>query len=219
MSGASDPQPPSPRVRLHRLKEVVRNDPSLDNRLALATAYRELGCPDQAGRWGALSEGWATPMEVDRFARLLGASGVGPREVRSFLLLPPSAEQPASVADLVSGQAEEYRLRFGIDHRVPHHVQTRALTIAEVSVPVFIAAAAVSSLVTVLVVYFTTLAGAVVSPSFARGGGAVVLLFGLAACVAWICVRVIRRRNREPAGVRYETFDSPHEGEGSELEG
>jgi hypothetical protein len=97
---------------LRLLKLAVRKDPSLlAARLALAEHYRQMGHPDQAGRWGIIFDGWTTEIERDRLARLLASSGVGERDVMKFLSL---ADRDIShdVANLMSGPVERYRLRF-----------------------------------------------------------------------------------------------------------
>jgi hypothetical protein len=59
-------------LRVH----AERDHPPFATRRALAELYRELGAPDQAGRWGIVIEGWTTERERDRVARV-GCVGVG----------------------------------------------------------------------------------------------------------------------------------------------
>ncbi|MDC7804241.1 hypothetical protein PP359_09950 [Sphingomonas sp. BLCC-B65] len=70
-------------------------------RMALAAHDRRHGEPSQAGRWGIVTEGWATTRELRDLRRyLLGQFSEGDY-VRSVLLLPPDATLPGAVADLV----------------------------------------------------------------------------------------------------------------------
>ena len=102
---------------LRLLKDAVRAEPTRsDARLALAERYREMGNPDQAGRWGIVFEGWTTDRERDRLARLLASSWVRRQDVAAFLALPPG-EVPAPVADLLDGPVETYRVRFDLEAR------------------------------------------------------------------------------------------------------
>ena len=184
------------RIQLEILKAAVRDNPMSEQaRLALASAYRELGMPDQAGRWGALSDGWATDVELDRFARQLGASGIGPDNIRPFLLLPAGAKLPASLEALVAGPAVTYQRELATKRRA-EWVDTPSLRIAQRVVDVFAVAAAICSLGTVLIVYFWTVGGVEVSPTFARVAGAIVLLLAVIASIAFATVVRIRRRNR-----------------------
>ncbi|PWC05133.1 hypothetical protein DCE94_02165 [Agromyces badenianii] len=80
--------------------------------MALAELYRELGCPDQAGRWGIISEGWTTEYEQDRLARLLAASGVPRQSTREFLRVPRDVEDPADLQAVIAS-VPTYRARFG----------------------------------------------------------------------------------------------------------
>ena len=73
---------------LKLMRTAVQKEPSLlAVRLALAERYREMGHPDQAGRWGIVFNDWTTDIERDRLARLLGSSGVAERDVVRFLSL------------------------------------------------------------------------------------------------------------------------------------
>ena len=94
------------------LKDAIRLDPSLDSvRRALAERYREMGNPDQAGRWGISLDGWTTNLERDRLARLLAASGIDEPQVVRFLAL-PDGRVPDSVTELLQGPTAVYRDRF-----------------------------------------------------------------------------------------------------------
>ena len=101
------------RAALNLLREqAVRDQPPYRSRLALAGLYRELGCPDQAGRWGIISDGWTNSLERDRLARLLAASGVPEQSTREFLRVPHEAEDPADLAEVVAS-VPAYRARWG----------------------------------------------------------------------------------------------------------
>ncbi|NQX15733.1 DUF6584 family protein [Rathayibacter sp. VKM Ac-2857] len=98
---------------LELLKLRVRRAPDESAaRLALAGLYRELGAPDQAGRWGIVFADWTTPLERDRLARLLGASGVRVADVPEFLAL-PSHSFPDRYAEVLE-EAERYRERYRV---------------------------------------------------------------------------------------------------------
>ncbi|MFZ4893004.1 tetratricopeptide repeat protein [Plantibacter sp. Mn2098] len=98
---------------LRVLKEAVRRDPSDDlARRALAERYRELGNPDQAGRWGIGIDGWTTALERDRLARLLAASWVSPRTAAAFLAL-EDAPLPSAVTELFNGPVAAHREQLG----------------------------------------------------------------------------------------------------------
>lgn len=97
---------------LRLLKDAVRLDPSFGSaRRVLAERYRELGHPDQAGRWGISLDGWTTDLERDRLARLLAASGIDESQAGRFLAL-PDGHMPDSVTELLQGRTAVYRDRF-----------------------------------------------------------------------------------------------------------
>lgn len=76
--------------------------PPYERRRALAQLYRDLGAPDQAGRWGIAIDGWTTPFERDRLARAL----VSYERPRTFLSLPASAPEPADLAAVLELRAK-----------------------------------------------------------------------------------------------------------------
>lgn len=76
----------------------------------LVAFYRELGAPDQAGRWSLALDGEATPLERDRAARLVAASRVSASDLPEFLAL-PTGDLPATVVRLLP-DIERYRDRF-----------------------------------------------------------------------------------------------------------
>lgn len=96
------------------LKAAVRAQPdSRPLHLLLAELYREIDCPDQAGRWGILIDGWATPREQDRLARLLASSGVAPQDVPVFLALPTrNLDEYPTIEALLDGPVARYRPRY-----------------------------------------------------------------------------------------------------------
>jgi hypothetical protein len=97
---------------LQLMKFAVRRDPSLlAVRRALAERYREMGHPDQAGRWGIVFDGWTTEIERDRLARLLAASRVYDSEIKQFLNLGCN-ELPEAVMGLLRGSVTTYRSKF-----------------------------------------------------------------------------------------------------------
>ena len=105
------------RAALALLRERLRADPTnAQARRALVERYRELGHPDQAGRWGLpLPEG-VTAVERDRAARLLASSGVRPGDLARFLALPLHEPLPPSVVDLLP-EVEEHRARMSVRPR------------------------------------------------------------------------------------------------------
>lgn len=97
---------------LRLLKDAVRLDPSLGSvRRVLAERYREMGAPDQAGRWGISLDGWTTDLERDRLARLLAGAGIDESQAVRFLAL-PDGRVPDSVMELLEGPTSVYRDRF-----------------------------------------------------------------------------------------------------------
>jgi hypothetical protein len=94
---------------LQLMKFAVQSDPSLLSvRRALAERYREMGYPDQAGRWGIVFDGWTTEIERDRLARLLRSAGVAKRQTAQFLGLSGDAI-PADLESVFLKLAGEYR--------------------------------------------------------------------------------------------------------------
>jgi hypothetical protein len=99
---------------LQLMKLAIRKDPSLlAVRRMLAERYRQMGHPDQAGRWGIVFDGWTTDVECDRLARLLASSGVAERHTSRFLLFPKKAP-PRDLSGLLAESVGRYRERFGI---------------------------------------------------------------------------------------------------------
>ena len=86
----------------------VRRFPSEQpTRRALIMRYREIGAPDQAGRWGLALDDPTSDFERDRAARLLAGAGLLARDLPTFLAL-PTADLPRQVRDLLPS-VERYR--------------------------------------------------------------------------------------------------------------
>ncbi|KRE24910.1 hypothetical protein [Agromyces sp. Soil535] len=101
------------RAAFDLLKPVAQTESApFVHRRALAQLYRELGCPDQAGRWGIVLDGWTTDLEQDRLARLLAANGVPKRSVRGFLDVPSDGGSLPALNALVEDRVPAYRARF-----------------------------------------------------------------------------------------------------------
>jgi hypothetical protein len=118
------------RGALDLLKTDMRKYPeSKELRLALAELYRDMGYPDQAGRWGIAVEGWTTPVEQDRLARLLASSGITDPDIEEFLGLSPAmvAARPDVIA-LITGPVARYRERFHARYRERADRDLRAST-------------------------------------------------------------------------------------------
>ena len=97
---------------LQLMKRAVRKDPSLlDIRRSLAERYRQMGHPDQAGRWGIVFDGWTSDFERDRLARLLAASRISEAETARFLVL-NRAVLPEDVTDSLRVSVVNYRSKF-----------------------------------------------------------------------------------------------------------
>jgi hypothetical protein len=89
----------------------VRSHPrEADARLTLAGWYRELGAPDQAGRWGIATPGWTTATERDRLARMIATSGYPDEGVAWFLDLPVFGlpDHVAELLPLVAAHRERF---------------------------------------------------------------------------------------------------------------
>ncbi len=178
---------------LRLLKDAVRADRTRAGaRLALAERYREMGNPDQAGRWGIAIEGWATDLERDRLARLLASSWVRNQDVTEFLALPPG-ELPAPVVELLAGPVERYRERFDLEARERMEPSSTGSSVMEVLWALFIAAlVALPLLATVLAFFGVADVGVIRWLVFA--------LFALLAA-ALIVTAITSFRRREPAAL------------------
>lgn len=139
---------------LRLLKDAVRADRTRAGaRLALAERYREMGNPDQAGRWGIAIEGWATDLERDRLARLLASSWVRNQDVPEFLALPPG-ELPAPVVELLAGPVERYRERFDLQARERPESLPSGSAVMEWFWGIFVAALVIIPILTVGLAFF-----------------------------------------------------------------
>ncbi|ROR67087.1 DUF6584 family protein [Agrococcus jenensis] len=82
------------RAAIDLLKPLATGEqPPYAARRALAELYRDLGAPDQAGRWGVVIDGWTSAFERDRLARAL----IWYHEPRAFLSLAAGAPEPADL--------------------------------------------------------------------------------------------------------------------------
>lgn len=81
---------------------AAAEQPPYEKRRALAQLYRDLGAPDQAGRWGIVIDGWTTPFERDRLARAL----VSYNRPSTFLSLPANAPEPADLPAVLGLRAK-----------------------------------------------------------------------------------------------------------------
>ena len=167
---------------------VLANPASLELRLELAEAYRVRGFPDQAGRWGILSEGWPTDLELDRLARMLAVSGTSATEVRTLLLLPESADLPPALTALLSGQVAAYRAR-------PSRAAAMAMRVVE--------AAGLTALCafvgTLLIVFVLSLFGTIDPTGVARVGGIATVAFTVIALGAGGLAALTGRRSSPPS--------------------
>lgn len=85
------------RIERDALRSRLVVDPSdADARLRLAASYRAHDHLDQAGRWGLLIEGGATPLEKTLFARTVVRTGAVDRERLNRLLLLTAESIPAA---------------------------------------------------------------------------------------------------------------------------
>ncbi len=84
------------------LRTRVRKEPGdAVARLLLASWYREVRAPDQAGRWGIALPGWTTARERELLARLIASSGVRDAPLGRFLAL-PAGERPAELDEVMA---------------------------------------------------------------------------------------------------------------------
>jgi hypothetical protein len=99
------------KTRLHGHRD------ELDVRQELAEAYRKLGHPDQAGRWGLLVPGWSSDEERDAFIRAFITPGIAERRVEQLVAMPRDAALPGGFEALVKPTGRFYRLfrPFGED--------------------------------------------------------------------------------------------------------
>ncbi len=84
------------------LRTRVRKEPGdAVARLLLASWYREVRAPDQAGRWGIALPGWTTARERELLARLIASSGVRDEHLGRFIAL-PAGERPAELDEVMA---------------------------------------------------------------------------------------------------------------------
>lgn len=156
------------RGALESLKAAIREDPNaLELRRALAGLYRDLGCPDQAGRWGIAIEGWTSSLERDRLARLLVASGVASRDVADFLAVPMPTENFAELDALMAGPVQAYRERFTFEERERQRNDERSDFVGDIAENAWITTM-VASVLGVAAVFVNTVLGLGDASGFAR---------------------------------------------------
>jgi hypothetical protein len=96
------------RLALNVLKNAAWADPGdLRVRRALAEMYRELGHPDEAGRWGIVLDGWTTPKERAELVKDIAYRGEDEHLVK-FLNLPSAPRSFPDLRDLLSGPVKKY---------------------------------------------------------------------------------------------------------------
>ena len=84
------------------LRARVDADPaSTENRRAFAQFYREIGHPDQAGRWGLLVDDFVTAVEREAFVSLLRNTDPTSFRARTLLVLDKESELPAVVLQAI----------------------------------------------------------------------------------------------------------------------
>ncbi|MFU8945860.1 DUF6584 family protein [Mycetocola zhadangensis] len=180
------------RGALTSLKAAVSNNPEeLSVRMALAEMYRQLNCPDQAGRWGIVQAGWATSVEQDRLGRLIAPFGSAREDITELLHLPQGVEHYPDLQKVIDGPVASYVAQHGAAHG------TGGLTWSER----FVAASAISWVATVIlwilammVVFAVALFDLGDASVWARVSAALVLLAGAVACLATFLWSVVGRR-------------------------
>ncbi|NYD65503.1 hypothetical protein [Agromyces atrinae] len=163
-------------------------------RLALAEIYRDMGCPDQAGRWGIAIDGWTTERERDRLASLLAATGVSDRRVRSFLRIPAEASEPIDLGELISALPVEHRrLRARLRPAPGAPAAERAAGFALVAAVLFGLASVLIMAIGLVGTYLSVLLSAESSPALVQWSAVSALLSGAAALVASAIAVIISR--------------------------
>lgn len=163
-------------------------------RLALAEIYRDMDCPDQAGRWGIAVDGWTTERERDRLASLLSATGVTDRRVRGFLRIPIDASEPVDLGGLISAlPAERRRLRARLRPAPRAPAAERTAAFALVAALLLGLASVLIMAVGLVGTYLSVLVSARSSPAFVQWSAVFALLSGAAALVASAIAVVIQR--------------------------
>lgn len=177
---------------LTALRASLRVAPgSLDVRLALVERYRELGAPDQAGRWGLAVPGLTTTRERDRAARLFAASGVDEDELAEFIAMPDGSALPTEVVALLP-DVDRYREAFRRKSfsRLPQPDQPGDPDGVLAGVG---AGIAITWVVTAVVAWGGTVLGAQLT-AFARWGSTVALGLSVLFCLLMLLRRGRRRR-------------------------
>ncbi|AWB86001.1 DUF6584 family protein [Mycetocola zhujimingii] len=135
------------RLALNVLKNAAWADPGdLRVRRALAEMYREMGYPDQAGRWGIVLDGWTTAKEKEELVKDIAYRGED--DLVKFLNLPSGPHTFPDLHDLLAGPVKKYmepssgRWRetlFGIA-AIGWSVSTIAFLIGSIAVTVLVTA-------------------------------------------------------------------------------
>lgn len=163
-------------------------------RLALAEIYRDMDCPDQAGRWGIAIDGWTTARERDRLASLLAATGVSDRWVRGFLRIPADAAEPIDLGELIGAlPVERLRLRARLRPAPDAPAAERAVGFALLAALVFGLASVLIMAIGLVGTYLSVLLSAETSPAFVQWSAVSALLCGAAALVASAIAVIIPR--------------------------
>jgi hypothetical protein len=151
--------------------------------------YRELNCPDQAGRWGIAREGWTTPVEQDRLGRFLAPFGTIRTNVTQFLNLPLSVDQYPDLQKVIDGPVAGYVAE--------HERRENQSPWAER----FVIASAISWVIVVILwllammaVFAVALFDLTNASRFARGAGAIVSASIAIAFLATLLWSIVERR-------------------------
>jgi hypothetical protein len=106
----------SKRQAIEVLRERVTVEPeSTEARRALADLYRELGHPDQAGRWGLLVPGYTTETERLLFARMIVAGRASSSRVSDLLKVESHAVVPQEFENLLAAERARAKHHAGPD--------------------------------------------------------------------------------------------------------
>jgi hypothetical protein len=174
---------------------AIRDRPPFDHRRALAELYRDLGCPDQAGRWGIVLDGWTTARERDRLARLLAASGVERRWLRAFLAVPTDLADSPDLTAVLEVLVPEYRTKMRTRVSYPVERTTKGSERARNIAAAFGGVAIIGCVVALLIVYGIALLGSDGAQFWAAAVGTLILILagvGLGA-LGWAHVLELNR--------------------------
>lgn len=179
------------RNALALLKTAVRKDPDATAlRIALAEYYREMNCPDQAGRWGIVQVGWTDAVERDRLARLLAPVGIPRDDLANFLLLTGPIEAYPDLEEVVDGPLAEHVMRRRADAADESPWGERFFTLAAISWATTVLVWILAAMVLFVVAVFE-IADA---PTVARISAACVLVVMAIACWASAAGFLVERK-------------------------